>query len=70
MTDKPHLKIVGGSLPGRGAPTGGSGGEGMEARIAKLEADVGDLRSDMKEVKADLKQLGRDVAKQIGRAHV
>ena len=38
----------------------GSGGDGMEARLAKLESDVGHIQSDVKEIKTDIKELRKD----------
>lgn len=39
-------------------PTGpGDGGDGMEARIAKLESDVGHIQNDIGDIKTDIREL-------------
>ena len=43
-------------FPDRGqTPIPPSGGDGMEARIAKLESDVGHIKSDILEIKTDIR---------------
>ena len=37
-----------------------SGGDGMEARIAKLESDVGHIQTDIQEIKGDVKDIKKD----------
>jgi hypothetical protein len=43
--------------PGSDGPITPSGGDGMEARIAKLESDVSHIQSDIRDIKDDLKRL-------------
>jgi len=38
-------------------PTGGDGGNGMEARLAKVESDVEYIKRDVTEIKDDLKSF-------------
>jgi len=45
--------------PTRGI-SGADGGDGMEARIAKLESDVGHIQSDLREMKGDVKDIKKD----------
>jgi hypothetical protein len=40
-----------------GKKGGGSGADGMEARLAKLESDVGHIQSDMSEIKTDIRGI-------------
>jgi hypothetical protein len=43
-----------------GTPGGPTGGDGMEARVAKLESAVEYIQSDLKEIKADTREIKRD----------
>lgn len=38
-------------------PPAGAGGNGMEARIAKLESDVAHIQADISEIKADVREM-------------
>jgi len=42
-------------------PTGGDGGNGMEARLAKVESDIEYIKRDVGEINADIKELKSDV---------
>ena len=49
------------SFPNRGhAGQPPAGGDGMDARIAKLESDVGHMRTDIQEIKGDVKEIKKD----------
>ena len=39
---------------------GSGGGDGMEARIAKLESDVEHIQRDVTEIKTDLRDIKKD----------
>ncbi|MTI10520.1 hypothetical protein [Curvivirga aplysinae] len=42
-------------------PMGGDGGDGMEARVAKLETHVEHIREDIGELKSDVKELRKTI---------
>jgi hypothetical protein len=44
---------------------GGSGGDGMEARIAKLESHVEHIQSDIKDVKLDIREIKKDAKEEF-----
>ncbi|MEX2525804.1 MAG: hypothetical protein WD750_12660 [Gammaproteobacteria bacterium] len=39
----------------------GDGGDGMEARIARLESDVAHIRTDIAEIKVDTKDFRKEI---------
>ena len=41
-------------------PTGGDGGNGMEARLARVESDVEYIKRDVGEIKDDVKELKKE----------
>lgn len=47
-------------IPVSGTPTGGGGGDMLEARVAKLEAHAEHMREDIGEIKSDVKELAKD----------
>ena len=47
--------------PGDGGQSGGTGGGGMEARVARLEADVSHIAGDVSDLKADFREFRSDL---------
>lgn len=43
--------------------SGGRGGGGMEARVARLESDVEHIKSDISEIKSDIKDIGKTIVR-------
>ncbi len=54
------LKLNRGHSP---VSTGGSGGDDMEARVARLESDVSNIRENVADIKADFRELRGDIKK-------
>lgn len=51
----------GGSGYNRPKGTGNDGGDGLEARVAKLESDVDFIKRDVTEIKSDIKDVKNDI---------
>ena len=64
MAEKPIIYAIGDrgllNVAERMGGGGGSGSDGLEARIAKVEAAVEHIQRDLSEVKTDIRELRKD----------
>ena len=59
---RPGVMDQHGTIGGGNPPTTGGPGDGMEARIAKLESDVSHIETSLTDIKTDIREL-RNCAK-------
>lgn len=57
--NKPRLAIDNSETP-KIIDSGDGGGDGMQARVAKLESDVEYIKSTLKDIKDDVREIKRD----------